>query len=742
MSRPIRALRGTLALLLLLASQVPVARADGVPPVTLQIREQESGRFVANWRVPQALPPRAIPSPILPDSCRAVGERSLTERPGAWFLRQVYACPEGLSGQLVGIDFPMLNATVSTILRIELLSGDRYAHSFAPAEGAWKVPDATAGDARARYRGARQAVLAGADHFVRHGLHWTFLAALLLLGGATRAARLAAVFAAGQLAGVAISAITGLQAPAMVAQVGLAAAVALLAAEALKPADERRQLAVLAAAAGLAHGLGLAGFIATPAGYDGPSWVFFALTIVGMDALLLLAAATAALLQRIVARPVPEPARTTIAYLAGAGAVALVLGFPASRLEAEAGPTTPALQLPDLPIPEGGAASPASRRVAAQFPDAPIQSFITVAPFEVRHEVLVRLRDLLPELDIEVGADGSGTVELNQLDAVKQRLLTILAGRHGLTIDEQTAEPELARTDFLTVDDRGVLPRPDPVSEDVETAWIGLTTAYLTPKTPTTLSLTWSGLGAEDLLPATITDPETTRSEELTARRPTLLWSNELAEDPTPVISAFAVEPPVAWVPVLSILVAGLAIALGLIVWRKHWSAFAGPLARVAVAAACVLAPLGAVAVPLPSSFRAAPDAQDAQRVLARLLPNIYRAFEFPTESAVYDRLALAATGDTLGEIYLEHRRAVELEERGGARARVEAVEVLGVDSVEPASTDGFVADAVWTVGGTVTHFGHRHYRRNRYDARVTVVPTDGTWKIRTIEVFDEERLQ
>jgi hypothetical protein len=95
-----------------------------------------------------------------------------------------------------------------------------------------------------------------------------------------------------------------------------------------------------------------------------------------------------------------------------------------------------------------------------------------------------------------------------------------------------------------------------------------------------------------------------------------------------------------------------------------------------------------------------------------------------------------------LTDVYLQNRRAVEMVERGGARARVEAVEVLGVDSVEPGSSEGFVADAAWTVGGTVTHFGHRHFRQNRYDARVAVVPDDGIWKIRTIEVMDEQRLR
>jgi hypothetical protein len=72
----------------------------------------------------------------------------------------------------------------------------------------------------------------------------------------------------------------------------------------------------------------------------------------------------------------------------------------------------------------------------------------------------------------------------------------------------------------------------------------------------------------------------------------------------------------------------------------------------------------------------------------------------------------------------------------------VEAVEVIEVDSVEPEDSGGFSARAVWTVGGTVTHFGHRHFRQNRYDARVLVVPNDDVWKIREIEVFDEERVR
>ena len=122
-------------------------------------------------------------------------------------------------------------------------------------------------------------------------------------------------------------------------------------------------------------------------------------------------------------------------------------------------------------------------------------------------------------------------------------------------------------------------------------------------------------------------------------------------------------------------------------------------------------------------------------------MPNIYRALEFRDEATIYDRLAVSVTGETLTEVYLEQRRALEIEERGGAQARVEAVEVLEASAIESRDT-GFEVRSVWTVGGMVTHFGHRHFRQNRYDARIGIVPDAGTWKIQSIEVLEQGRLR
>ncbi len=42
---------------------------------------------------------------------------------------------------------------------------------------------------------------------------------------------------------------------------------------------------------------------------------------------------------------------------------------------------------------------------------------------------------------------------------------------------------------------------------------------------------------------------------------------------------------------------------------------------------------------------------------------------------------------------------------------------------------------------GTVGHWGHVHVRKNKYDAKITVEPVNGAWKIIGMELLDETRV-
>ncbi|MEM8886121.1 MAG: hypothetical protein AAGD14_18800 [Planctomycetota bacterium] len=161
---------------------------------------------------------------------------------------------------------------------------------------------------------------------------------------------------------------------------------------------------------------------------------------------------------------------------------------------------------------------------------------------------------------------------------------------------------------------------------------------------------------------------------------------------------------------------------------------------RVSLTAALLVAPVVEWNVPVPFASATTPSTDRAEFVVRELLSNTYRAFEFRREEAVYDRLATSVAGEQLAQIYLQQRQALEIEERGGARARMETVNVETMRRLSPVD-GGFRVECVWTVAGSVSHFGHRHYRQNRYVARVVVRADGGSWKIVSLDVLDEKRV-
>ncbi len=724
---------------LLLAFVAPLAIADDVRPVQVLVKELPSGAFDVQWSVPKVIRPQTMPSPRLPEQCRPDGERTFVDQPSAWLNRQVYRCPEGLAGQELGISFPYYNIGLSTLLRVELLSGESYAHILNPGEDSWRIPEANVGGISSFLREAQKAAVEGVRHFLTSWVHLAFLLMLSLLGSVRVGVRLATAFFLAQVVGVIFGWLSGFQLAAPLAEIAVAVATVLLAREALRPPESRMQLTVLAACAGVAHGLGIANIVSLSGREADPSVLSLLLFVLGMDAALLISVTVVAGIGRLVpGRPAHAPFHKVAVYGVAGMAFAVAIGAVIKTPIVEAKDGDRQLRLPSMLTPSGSAAIPGSRRVASNNPNAVFQSFLAVEAFEIRHEILVRLKDVAELVGLSPGPE----LGIEAQSEVKERIRELVEVRMSLEIDGEVLQPVSQRIDFMTVDEKGVLPRPIPVPELVETALVGITDVYMMTTTARDLSLTWEFIEGVMEIPATVTDPESTRSIVLMPRQPVLDWQNELAQDPVPKVSAIVVEPTEITVPLWSLVPFAAALFFAVRAARRRKPAVSFAIARVVLVVAILLGPFGNLAIAVPWSVGSAPSASQAKRILAGVLPNIYRALEFREESVVFDRLALSVTGDTLTEVYLDQRKVLVMEERGGARARVEAVEVIEVDSIQPESSGGFSAEAIWTVGGTVTHFGHRHFRQNRYDARVALVPDEGIWKVRLIEVLNEERLR
>lgn len=713
-----------------------LAVADVGPPAHLQITEREPGLYAVQWRVPKALPPRAVPSPQFPETCRPVDEREVAEQAGAWLFTREWRCETSLAGQTVGMLYPFPDLALTTVVRVDLLSGDRFAHVLSPGEPPWRLPEGT--EAPDLVRGAQRAVIAGIRHVAGSWVHVAFLLVLVLMGEFAGPIRLVSAFTLGQVAGALVAGLaTGIGAAP--AEIGFALGLALLARQALEPPGERRRLVALAAAAGLLHGLGIAALLAGDLGDESARFFGQLFAILGMDAAHLVGAVVVSALWTVVTRWLAVTRlRTAAAYSLGAVGVALALGLSLRGGVPEAAAVASSVPVTMSSAGGSGAGIAGSRRLAPSAPDAPIQSFLAVEPFEVRHEAMLRLDGLAEPLGLVAGS----TLEIDQQPAVKDRLTELVLESTTVRVDGERAEALVRRVDFMTVDPTGSLPRPNPVPEPVSGAVVGVVIAYPTGGMPENASLAWEPFpGAPQQIPATVIDPEAVTSWTLSADEPSLVWENKLTEDPIPTVEAVEVEPvrlPIPWLSLPLLLLSAVLMFVGM-KGRRSTLSFAA--ARVVLALAFVIGPVAQTAAGLPGSAGRTPSERQARRILAGLLPNIYRALEFRDEAAIYDRLAVSVTGETLTDVYLQQRRAMEIEERGGAQARVEAVAVLEAREIESRDS-GFEVRSTWTVGGMVTHFGHRHFRQNRYDARIGIVPAAGTWKIQSIEVLEQERVR
>jgi hypothetical protein len=157
------------------------------------------------------------------------------------------------------------------------------------------------------------------------------------------------------------------------------------------------------------------------------------------------------------------------------------------------------------------------------------------------------------------------------------------------------------------------------------------------------------------------------------------------------------------------------------------------------VALGAVLLVLGGLG--LAQAVRPAWAAEDkADEVVLALLENVYRSFDYRDESVIYDSLERSVTGELLTDTYLETRRSLELENQGGARAKVKTVEMVDSNYTPLTGDVGFESLATWNVSGSVGHWGHVHQRTNQYRARLTVKAVDGRWRIGALELLEEER--
>ena len=152
------------------------------------------------------------------------------------------------------------------------------------------------------------------------------------------------------------------------------------------------------------------------------------------------------------------------------------------------------------------------------------------------------------------------------------------------------------------------------------------------------------------------------------------------------------------------------------------------------------------VALQLSTESVQLPTEAEAIAVFEPLHENIYRAFDYTDESAVYDALEQSVDGELLAGLYDEVYRSLVLQEEGGAVSKVTAVRHVAMDMEEigfvgPEERAGFSLQCEWQVDGAVYHWGHAHTRTNEYIARYTVHAAEEGWRIVASVPIEQRRV-
>jgi hypothetical protein len=147
-------------------------------------------------------------------------------------------------------------------------------------------------------------------------------------------------------------------------------------------------------------------------------------------------------------------------------------------------------------------------------------------------------------------------------------------------------------------------------------------------------------------------------------------------------------------------------------------------------------------APPLPAVSAIATGEKSREAVAESLLRNVYRAFDYYSESDIYDALARSVQGDLLADLYLKIRQGLIMQEQGGAVARVQEVKVVKTEPAVGKSKNGFAERVTWQVEGTVEHWGHIHTRVNEYSADLEIEPAGSAWKITALNVSRQSQVK
>ena len=232
----------------------PSARAHESRPLYIEVDESEPLLFSVQWKIPPSVDTRNAPSVTMPAQCTPTSDAPSGR---GSLRRQTYRCATDPAGKPIAIAYPAFNPSVSSLLRMTRLSGEKHSLLASPGETELIIPDkeSFASVARDYLRLGVRHILEGYDHLL-------FLVCLLLIAGTGRRIIITVTgFTLAHSITLALSALGVVRVPIPPVEAAIALSIVFLAVEIVR--GDRNSLAyrypiAVSSSFGLLHGFGFA----------------------------------------------------------------------------------------------------------------------------------------------------------------------------------------------------------------------------------------------------------------------------------------------------------------------------------------------------------------------------------------------------------------------------------------------------------------------------------------------------
>lgn len=364
-------------------------------------------------------------------------------------------------------------------------------------------------------------------------------------------------------------------------------------------------------------------------------------------------------------------------------------------------------------------------------------TFLYIEPREVRHETLIRLRELAPW--IGETTEVSQTLSPQGSALIVNQAASFLASRNPVSIDGKLVQPSSATAKLLELTSQGFQVVEPGKEVSVNNAFIGAILSFSSADLPDQVTVTWDMFDEEISRVATISnDIAGPFFGAVTPTDPQFHWQNHLLQYERASVTQIPVEQQTRQNPAIT-LISGMisAASLGFFLLCKDKVAKRISCVTMIAATSATVAFSGYLP-DLPWKKSEPPELQAAEDILRSMVENLSTVTLEISPAARKSELAHIVTEASLSDIATEVERGLVIRTPGGSLATVTEIRNLNLERVDPTlKPGGFSTLAKWTVNAQGGHWGHAHMRAVTFRVLAEVIPESGRWKLDGLTVIE-----